>query len=134
MRISDWSSDVCSSDLAEGKTVIIVTHDASVAARAERVIEISDGSIVADRRNPDAGPVGRIAVPGRTQQRNRAVAWRASLRAVADRFTEAFVMALRSMKAHRLRTFLRSEEHTSELQSLMRIPYAVLCLKKKKTK
>src|SRR3546814_1688489 len=89
MRISDWSSDVCSSDLAEGKTVIIVTHDASVAARAERVIEISDGSIVADRRNPDAGPVGRIAVPGRTQQRNRAVAWRASLRAVADRFTEA---------------------------------------------
>src|SRR3546814_7450570 len=35
-----------------------------------------------------------------------AVAWRASLRAVADRFTEAFVMALRSMKAHRLRTFL----------------------------
>src|SRR3546814_14608705 len=106
MRISDWSSDVCSSDLAEGKTVIIVTHDASVAARAERVIEISDGSIVADRRNPDAGPVGRIAVPGRTQQRNRAVAWRASLRAVADRFTEAFVLALRSMKAHRLRTFL----------------------------
>src|SRR3546814_20008682 len=98
MRISDWSSDVCSSDL---KTVIIVTHDASVAARAERVIEISDGSIVADRRNPDAGPVGRIAVPGRTQQRNRAVAWRASLRAVADRFTEAFVMALRSMKAPR---------------------------------
>src|SRR3546814_7177092 len=80
---------------AEGKTVIIVTHDASVAARAERVIEISDGSIVADRRNPDAGPVGRIAVPGRTQQRNR-----------------------------------RSEEHTSELQSLMRISYAVFCLKK----
>src|SRR3546814_13164551 len=103
MRISDWSSDVCSSDL---KTVIIVTHDASVAARAERVIEISDGSIVADRRNPDAGPVGRIAVPGRTQQRNRAVAWRASLRAVADRFTEAFVMALRPMQAPRLRTFL----------------------------
>src|SRR3546814_6792752 len=30
-------------------------------------------------------------------------------------------------------TFLRSEEHTSELQSLMRISYAVFCLKKKKT-
>src|SRR3546814_14873096 len=41
-----------------------------------------------------------------SQQRNRAVDWRASLRAVADRFTEASVMALRSMKAHRLRTFL----------------------------
>src|SRR3546814_3587420 len=32
----------------------------------------------------------------------------------------------------RLRAALRSEEHTSELQSLMRIPYAVFCLKKKK--
>src|SRR3546814_9976355 len=33
--------------------------------------------------------------------------------------------------AGRLRAFLRSEEHTSELQSLMRISYAVFCLKKK---
>src|SRR3546814_1590334 len=35
---------------------------------------------------------------------------------------------------HRLCILLRSEEHTSELQSLMRISYAVFCLKKKKTK
>src|SRR3546814_3535326 len=34
--------------------------------------------------------------------------------------------------AHRLDQYLRSEEHTSELQSLMRISYAVFCLKKKK--
>src|SRR3546814_19134110 len=45
---------------AEGKTVIIVTHDPSVAARPQRVIEISAGSLVADSRNPDAGPLGRI--------------------------------------------------------------------------
>src|SRR3546814_9332673 len=41
-------------------------------------------------------------------------------------FDEAF-------RAHLRRSFLRSEEHTSELQSLMRISYAVFCLKKKKT-
>src|SRR3546814_9747824 len=34
---------------------------------------------------------------------------------------------------HRVENTRRSEEHTSELQSLMRIPYAVFCLKKKKT-
>src|SRR3546814_4293907 len=37
-----------------------------------------------------------------------------------------------STAIHRLRPFVRSEEHTSELQSLMRISYAVFCLKKKK--
>src|SRR3546814_2922249 len=43
----------------------------------------------------------------------------------SDSYTDWQQMAL---------TFLRSEEHTSELQSLMRISYAVFCLKKKKTK
>src|SRR3546814_6252101 len=38
------------------------------------------------------------------------------------------------VRRRRLRTILRSEEHTSELQSLMRISYAVFCLKKKKQK
>ncbi|MPZ10565.1 MAG: MacB family efflux pump subunit [Kiloniellaceae bacterium] len=92
---------------AAGKTVIIVTHDLSVAARAERVIEISDGNIVADRRSEAAGPAGRIAVPGGAARTATDPAPRAdSLRALADRFGEAFLMALRSMKAHRLRTFL----------------------------
>jgi macrolide transport system ATP-binding/permease protein len=88
---------------ADGKTVIIVTHDLSVAARAERIIEISDGSIIADRRSEAAGPAGRITVPGGAEQ---AAARGGGLRALADRFREAFLMALRSMKAHRLRTFL----------------------------
>ena len=41
---------------AEGKTVVIVTHDAAVAARAERIIEISDGEIVSDTRKEKAPP------------------------------------------------------------------------------
>src|SRR3546814_10276335 len=40
----------------------------------------------------------------------------------------------RHLLSHQLSIVVRSEEHTSELQSLMRISYAVFCLKKKKTK
>jgi macrolide transport system ATP-binding/permease protein len=39
---------------AEGHTIIIVTHDMSVAEHAQRIIEIRDGEIIADRANPNA--------------------------------------------------------------------------------
>ncbi|HEY9550346.1 MAG TPA: ABC transporter permease, partial [Kiloniellaceae bacterium] len=88
-------------------TVIIVTHDLSVAARAGRIIEISDGEIVADRRSAAAGPAARIVAPGGAARLQDALARRAgSLRSLVDRFREAFLMALRSMRAHRLRSFL----------------------------
>src|SRR3546814_5971476 len=55
------------------------------------------------------------------------------------RFLEFFAVTIRNPHTHRAYAraagdFLRSEEHTSELQSLMRISYAVFCLKKKKQK
>ncbi|BBE33398.1 MacB family efflux pump subunit [Sphingosinicella microcystinivorans] len=83
---------------AEGHTIILVTHDMAVAGHADRVIEISDGVIVADRYT---------RVPSRPQvlaeaPQPPAVAWRAA----ADRFSEAFRMALLAMAAHRMRTFL----------------------------
>ncbi|GHC77683.1 MacB family efflux pump subunit [Limoniibacter endophyticus] len=86
---------------ADGKTIIIVTHDMSVARQAERIIEISDGAIVADGRSETQvqeilpPPVVRIAPPSR-------VSWQA----FADRSKEALRMALLAMNAHRLRTFL----------------------------
>lgn len=85
---------------AEGHTIIIVTHDMSVAQHAQRIIEIRDGEIIADRANPDA--------PSYRAQREAStgVTHGNSWRAARDRFTEAFRMALLAMNAHRLRTFL----------------------------
>ncbi len=84
---------------ADGHTIILVTHDAQVASHAQRIIEISDGRIVADRRQGEAAPV-----PAAPPARDRAAgSW---LHAHWDRLAEAFTMALRAMAGHRLRTLL----------------------------
>ncbi len=83
---------------AEGHTIILVTHDMAVAGHADRIIEISDGVIVADRSTRE--PPRRQALSQAVQP--PAVPWRAA----ADRFHEAFRMALLAMAAHRMRTFL----------------------------
>src|SRR3546814_3122575 len=97
MRISDWRSDVCSSDLP-----------ACPAAPS--------AGIDAGRRAREGGPQARHV------RRAEAVG-----RAAEGRGARAG--PCRSRPGPRL---CRSEEHTSELQSLMRISYAVFCLKKKK--
>src|SRR3546814_1339115 len=98
MRISDWSSDVCSSDLQ------IVARRRLVRERVERPLSPICGEI------PGAVRQGAVsAVDARLRCRAADGAARARLEA-----------------GH------RSEEHTSGLQSLMRISYAVFCLKKKK--
>ncbi|WP_428029094.1 MacB family efflux pump subunit [Ancylobacter sp.] len=84
---------------AEGRTVIIVTHDMNVAARARRVIEIDDGRIVNDRRT---GADIAQAAPAPAASKAVSHGWRQRL----DQFGEAFRMALMSMNAHRLRTGL----------------------------
>src|SRR3546814_5304177 len=88
MRISDWSSDVCSSDLLHR------------------------------RRHPDLGRVVRGARP------------RTSVVAVRLPLARPHPPGRRADERLRRRRVRRSEEHTSELQSLMRISYAVFCLKK----
>ncbi|MGE3303131.1 MAG: MacB family efflux pump subunit [Rhodospirillales bacterium] len=84
---------------AEGHTIILVTHDMAVAAHARRIIEISDGIIVADRRT---GQDSERAPSSLAAAQPAASTWRA----LADRFGEAFRMALLAMAAHRMRTFL----------------------------
>lgn len=83
----------------DGKTIIIVTHDPSVAARAKRIIEISDGRIIADRQTQPTQPS-----PAIEESSPRKVA--SGLTVAVDRFREAFVMALKALQSHRLRSFL----------------------------
>lgn len=83
---------------AEGHTIIIVTHDMQVAEHAERIIEISDGEIIGDRRRTDDTNGHKTRSSTATERHSLAASW--------DRFREAFHMALLAMGAHRLRTFL----------------------------
>jgi len=83
---------------AEGHTIIIVTHDPAIAEQCERVVEISDGVIISDTRKTERAP-SRVV---ENAEIRRAARWRSGF----DRSAEAFRMALRSMGAHRLRTFL----------------------------
>ncbi len=86
---------------AAGHTIILVTHDMQVAANAERIIEISDGEIVADRINRQAPPLE----PVEREVRERGVDGNL-LQALWGRFAEAFRMALIAMASHRMRTLL----------------------------
>ena len=87
---------------AEGHTVVIVTHDPQVAAHAQRIIEISDGEIISDRRKePERQapePVNKPAKEVQRKDRTWLTDW--------GRFFEAARMALLAMASHRLRTFL----------------------------
>ncbi len=85
---------------AQGHTVILVTHDAAIAAHASRVIEIADGQVVSDRGMGDPAVARSAAVPERRPEPG------AERRARLDAIREAARMAVRSMLAHRLRTLL----------------------------
>src|SRR3546814_5937422 len=118
MRISDWSSDVCSSDLFKtspggptappvlppGKSTLLFLHDLSVLrrqaprARCRRLV----------------GGLNGLPLAGAAKRKGR-----------------QFPLTPLSFIRKKRGRFRRSEEHTSELQSLMRISYAVFCLKQK---
>src|SRR3546814_9643170 len=105
MRISDWSSDVCSSDLNQARTYRWRDHVVRLLAE-ERYLEM-------------AAPLTEISIFDLSQRQIR------SFPAYRFLYERLIGGAVRPWLA-------RSEEHTSELQSLMRISYAVFCLKKKK--
>src|SRR3546814_9199670 len=96
MRISDWSSDVCSSDLvrswaAEWIAGLLVHEKVTITPEVKEVVWSALGNLA-------TAPAEERTITGQTT------------------------------------SLTRSEEHTSELQSLMRISYAVFCLKKKHNK
>src|SRR3546814_8433394 len=121
MRISDWSSDVCSSDL---NTSLSQTPFALSLSKGRSFFSTSKRRAVLRQAQHERGQEAFLfsRKPGNGPQRVRvdARSGRASSRDIT-RYTCSSAA----------RAGCKSEEHTSELQSLMRISYAVFCLKKK---
>src|SRR3546814_8645462 len=111
MRISDWSSDVCSSDLGEIDALGLLE------ILREEFQQLGVEILAAQ----EGVAVGRLHLEHAVADLEDRDIERAAAK-VVDR--DRLVLVLVE----------RSEEHTSELQSLMRISYAVFCLKKKKLK
>src|SRR3546814_10802120 len=99
MRISDWSSDVCSSDLSNLR-------------QSQTYLRITNREKFARDRHPDNLP---------SHRRRHEITARCP-----------HIFRLLRITSGSSNIGNRSEEHTSDLQSLMRISYAVFCLKKKK--
>src|SRR3546814_8125361 len=113
MRISDWSSDVCSSDLCRRTDLSGVLADMNeklLNETALAMVAAGKGILAADEST------------GTIEKR---------FTSIKVENTEPNRQTYRDM-LFTTQGFERSEEHTSELQSLMRISYAVFCLKKKK--
>src|SRR3546814_7356427 len=119
MRISDWSSDVCSSDLLARRQVVVTVGR---PVQADRRGEFVAGNLLGVAQ----GVAGALAdQAGRAQRRQVIGAQSLGLAGGMEGIAEAG-------EADDARpAFPRSEEHTSELQSLMRTSYAVFCLKQK---
>src|SRR3546814_8576785 len=112
MRISDWSSDVCSSDLLRSQRNLVGAGRAKeFDMLAGHAPGLQGGTRASDQRIDD------LDIPARRDNRDERIGELACRRFVGRRVTGLRIS--------------RSEEHTSELQSLMRISYAVFCLKKK---
>src|SRR3546814_8295895 len=114
MRISDWSSDVCSSDL--------MSLAAHLAAKIAAMVE----------------QAGRLQALTQSRASNQSEVTRLNrdLQAAARRLINEAELTQLKTRAADLDELQqqRSEEHTSELQSLMRISYTVFCLKKTQKK
>src|SRR3546814_1286475 len=118
MRISDWSSDVCSSDLPRP----LLAHDVDRGLRHPHRAEQVRLHLVAQVPFTQLLSHSEVSIAG-----------------VVDHDVQASEVPVRSVDRGDVGSAVgdvefdgqRSEEHTSELQSLMRISYAVFCLKKK---
>src|SRR3546814_2617006 len=126
MRISDWSSDVCSSDLTGRKLRNLPLHCRSHSVGEGGIVRQEDrlaGRIMLRlAEQVSSSPFGIIFPIGNHHDFRRT-----SHHVDSD---NAIKLSL-GLRHPCIARASRSEEHTSELQSLMRISYAVFCLKKK---
>src|SRR3546814_6597552 len=117
MRISDWSSDVCSSDLTSREMIAV---EQRLERAADRLAERGGHGLPAAAVRGVAATGSDSLVLGTQQE--------AALAHITSRNDLSIVVGYAGTGKSAM---LRSEEHTSELQSLMRNTYAVFCLKNK---
>src|SRR3546814_3892084 len=138
MRISDWSSDVCSSDLPGQH--LLVSYRLSERLLIQQQLYGRTGLQRRRRQRFLHRLLSKRRYRVETELfpdlwlRSGQHLWLWLIRqqnGIGDAWTDHFRSDLEPGRC-RLRRSTRSEEHTSELQSLMRISYAVFCLKKKK--
>src|SRR3546814_10788799 len=117
MRISDWSSDVCSSDLSGSRYPPDSTCCVDIDGFALMVRYLSEH----DSPDDPGGLIREVLQMG------------AEFPGPAEDVVLAWILRLGEGRdpGEAAKRLIRSEEHTSELQSLMRISYAVFCLKNK---
>src|SRR3546814_9200729 len=140
MRISVWSSDVCSSDLKRVRFVGLNAYEAEGGVVLRDLFSQNDEGWL-----QDVALLERLVAAKLTSEAEtiKAEGWRWIQ--IAQEFPYGHTGGLRRLmgemqplsdeehaQREALRDEMRSEEHTSELQSLMRISYAVFCLKQKK--
>src|SRR3546814_8197727 len=114
MRISDWSSDVCSSDLeTQAATGVQTSTEAGISVNRASTLGINPADGSHGLIDAGLGISYEVDVVGRIRRMIEVSATNAQAQA----------------GAYDLARTTRSEEHTSELQSLMRISYSVFCLK-----
>src|SRR3546814_6948845 len=124
MRMSDWSSDVCSSDL-EDCGYCNQAASAYSGLKAEKLMDVDE--VLASAREAKENGSGRFCM---------GAAWRSP----KDRDMPKIIEMVKGVRDMGMETCMtlgmlsaeqRSEENTSELQSLMSTSYAVFCFKKK---
>src|SRR3546814_2863973 len=115
MRISDWSSDVCSSDLA----LAAKNYATPTPIQLKAIPSLLEGRDLCGIAQTGTGKTAAFALP--------------SLHYFHENPKPRPLGSCRMLVLSPTRELARSEEHTSELQSLMRISYAVFCLKTKTT-
>src|SRR3546814_5249914 len=139
MRISDWSSDVCSSDLRQ--TIMLIEEieaHGKTDIQLQRAKEVAEAANLAKSRyivgvsHEIRSPLNIISGYAQLIERNPTEHVEDAIKVIRRSASHLVNLVDGLLDIARIENgSLRSEEHTSELQSLMRISYAVFCLKKK---
>src|SRR3546814_2953450 len=128
MRISDWSSDVCSSDLT-----VVLFFEKGAPTRDIWFYQLDPGRSLGKTNPLNDGDLAEFVELQKTFAEGPK-SWRISRVDLDEETLDLSAKNPNAPEAAPLRSpEERSEEHTSELQSLMRLSYAVFCLKKQKT-